>query len=99
MNKKTIIQLIIIMGAFGGAGLVLYNGFFSGQSIPQPTTATATPENPESILPNGDFLDFNILDKKRFEYDQIKYPQLDPQSDVGVFPEENLIHGQSAVNP
>ena len=96
MNKKTIIQLVIIVVAFGAAGLVLYNGLFkSNSSAPQTgmfggiSQSTSTPA--QSILPYGSTLDFSkVLDPNRFQYNQISYPLLDPQNDVGI-PPGNLI--------
>ena len=90
MNKKTLIQLIIILGAFGGAGIVLYNGFFRNQPTPISVSLTGTPQATQNILPNGESLNFTVLHSRPFEYDQIQYPKLDPQSEVGV-PVENLI--------
>lgn len=34
MNKKLLVQLIIIIVAFTGSGLVLYNGFFKNNNKP-----------------------------------------------------------------
>jgi hypothetical protein len=99
MNKKTIIQLVIIVVAFGAAGVVLYNGFFNnGNSGPQagiigsPFHSAST--SVQSILPYGDTpLDIKfkeVLDPNRFQYNQIDYPKLDPKNDVGISP-DNLI--------
>ena len=44
MNKKKIIQIAVIVVAFGASGLVLYNGFFKGQPQNiQPPIAAAVP--------------------------------------------------------
>jgi hypothetical protein len=69
MNKKNIIQIVVVVICFGGAGLVLYNGLFKkGSSSPVATTApgaqTALPgqtaptavvgsQNSEVVLPFG----------------------------------------------
>jgi hypothetical protein len=96
MNKKTIIQLIIIVVAFGAAGLILYNGFFNNNSTASPAGTAGVPgssasTSPQSILPYGGTLDFSkVLDSNRFQYNQIDYPQLDPQNDIGISP-ENLV--------
>jgi len=94
MNKKTIIQLVIIVVAFGAAGLVLYNGFFGNNNVAvQPvgggsSLSTTTPD----ILPYGSALDFSkVLDPNRFQYNQISYPQLDPQNEVGISPDSLIV--------
>lgn len=110
VNKKTIIQLVIIVVAFLAAGLVLYNGFFnnsnnaasqtgmpggslqsssSSVSMFMPASTSSSSSTPtQSILPYGETLDFGkVLDSKRFQYNQINYPQLDPQNEVGIFPD------------
>ncbi len=88
MNKKTIIQIVIIIGAFVASGMVLYNGLFkngpsdislslSDQSIAE--------SNSEKILPFGDKLDFkNVLEKQNLQFDIVDYPKLDSQTEVGV---------------
>lgn len=46
LNKKTIIQLVVILVAFGIAGVVLYNGFFKGNNnaaLPGGTPGALTP--------------------------------------------------------
>jgi hypothetical protein len=95
MNKKTIIQLVIIVVAFGAAGLVLYNGLFkSGGGTISPLAEvenSSASSTSQAILPYGGTLDFSkVLDPNRFQYNEIDYQQLDPQSDVGV-PVDNLI--------
>jgi Flp pilus assembly protein CpaB len=99
MNKKLIIQIIVIVAAFGGAGLVLYNGLSnnSSSSVPQ-SSNTPTAKNPKDILPYGDSLDFSVLKSRPFVFDQLQVPQLNPKSDVGVSPEQ-LFNSLSVSNP
>ena len=67
MNKKTIIQIVVITICFGGAGLVLYNGLFK-KSGSNPTVTGIAPaamvggqsgqsgqssESNEAVLPYG----------------------------------------------
>jgi hypothetical protein len=104
MNKKTIIQLVIIVVAFGAAGLILYNGFFNNSSSsPQAGIAGSSQSassSAQGILPYGDTLDFSkTLDSNRFQYNQITYPQLDPQNDVGISPENLVIPAPVAQSP
>ena len=88
LNKKTIIQLVIILVAFGLAGLVLYNGFFNNQSPPAPSAVTAAAgQTPQTILPYGEgSLDFSVLKSRPFVFNQIQYQTVDPSSEVGVSP-------------
>ncbi len=95
MNKKTIIQLVIIVVAFGAAGLVLYNGFFNNNNAALVSSTPSQPEAVQDILPYGDTpLDIQfkeVLIPNRFQYNQISYPQLDPQNEVGIPPDSLII--------
>ncbi|MDR3643014.1 MAG: hypothetical protein P4L74_05305 [Candidatus Doudnabacteria bacterium] len=90
MSKKTIIQLVIIVAAFGLAGVVLYNGFFSQgspASAPATLVSSGSPQTPQQILPYGSGpLDFSVLSSRPFVFGQIQYQKLDPNSEVGVNP-------------
>ncbi len=84
MNKKNI-ELVIIIVAFLGTGLVLYNGL-RGTSptagnplVSVNSTATST----ASVLPYGNNLDFTILQKNSLNYNLINYPQVNENA-VGV---------------
>ena len=97
MNRKTIIQLVIIIAAFGGAGVVLYNGFFSS---PEPdvsvstTQSGAVSQSPGAILPYGSSLNLEIFHSKalaNFQFTPSTYPKLNPQGDVGKTPISSLI--------
>ena len=100
MNKKTIIQLIIIVVAFGAAGLVLYNGFYGNNGPAQSVGgAPSLSAVAQAILPYGKTLDFSkALDPKRFQYNQINYSQLDPQNEVGIS-QDSLIVPPPAAQP
>jgi len=99
MNKKTIIQLVIIVVAFGAAGVVLYNGFFQGDannSLQNQGVGSASSTSQE-ILPYGNNLDFSqALNSNRFQYNQTTFPQVDPKKDVGI-PVSGLIPPPPAV--
>ncbi len=104
MNKKTIIQIVVITICFGGAGLVLYNGLFK-KSGSNPTVTGIAPaamgggqssqssESNEAVLPYGslskDAFD-KVLKRQNFRFGRQNYPKLNPDSDLGVR-EENLI--------
>jgi hypothetical protein len=88
MNKKTIIQIVIIVGAFAASGMVLYNGLFKNSTPDLSLSASdgaAGAGSNEKILPYGDKLDFKtVLEKQNLQFDIVDYPKLDPQAEVGV---------------
>ncbi len=91
MNKKQIIQIVIIVGAFIGAGVILYNGFFKNSNdAGVQSLAGQTPGQAQAILPKGGSLDFNILKKQNLQFNQASYPVLDPKTEIGI-PEEALV--------
>lgn len=85
MNKKQIIQLIIILAAFGGAGIVLYKGgIFGSPSSNTVTLQAGVVTGSQPILPYGESLDFTqAIDKKRFDYNQFEFSKLAP-NEVGI---------------
>jgi hypothetical protein len=95
MNKKSIIQIVIIVICFGVAGMVLYNGFFKG-----PSSDLTTSVNPvsggakkEPILPFGSLTESSLVNafkKPKFLFGQQEYPKLEPGFDIGIR-EEDLI--------
>ena len=93
MNTKQIIQITVIVVAFSICGIVLYNGFFKDTAKPALQQALLTQQGsgqaPEEILPFGKVLNFDVLKKRNFLYNQVDYPRLDAK-DVGV-PEDVLI--------
>ena len=94
MNKK-IIQIIIIVVALGASVFVLFNGFFKTASQPIKDASTGDSGHVD-ILPEGTTLDFsNAINTKRFNYDLVSYPQLDPKTEVGVT-KDKLIVPQNA---
>ncbi len=92
MPKKQIIQVSIIVIAFGAAAVVLYNGFFknSNNAVLQQVIPGAEAQGKQGVLPYGNTLDFSILKKQNFQFNQVNYPMLDSGSEVGI-PEESLI--------
>lgn len=103
MNKKTIIQVIIIILCFGGAGFVLYNGMFKKNgSTAEVLPATvmngnnskeASNLNDREVLPYGPLNDDafdKVLKKQKFNFGGQNYPKLDPGSDLGVW-EDRLV--------
>ena len=92
MNKKLIIQIIVIVVAFGGAGLVLYNGLFKGSSSQTASTAVSTDAgSQESILPYGSSYGFpgtdkdygKVLKRNNLLYNLALFPKMD-LSEVGI---------------
>ena len=93
MNKKSIIQAVVIVACFGGAGMVLYNGFFKNSSSDLATgvAPVANIANKEPILPFGALSENSLLSafkKPKFLFGQQDYPKLDPGSDLGINEEE-----------
>jgi len=88
MNKKTIIQIVVIAGAFLASGIVLYSGF-SGNNPPPlggPAAGVAVP-TAESLMPYGATFDYQKLDdlrSKNFQYGVVRYPKVDVSQDVGL---------------
>ena len=93
LNKKTIIQLVVIVVAFGAAGLVLYNGMFKSNNSASVATGSlsSSAQAAEEILPYGGSLNFQVLDPKRFQYNQITYQKLDPKAEVGISPDSLIV--------
>jgi hypothetical protein len=102
MDRKKIIQLVIIIAAFGGSGIILYNGMFKNASPVIPpvpgldlsaASGTPTAVTGSQILPYGDKFEKKDLDgvlyNRGLVYGTIQYPILDP-AQVGVLP-QNLI--------
>lgn len=87
MNKKTLIQMIVIVIAFGGSGLVLYNGLFkdpAGSGSGSGSSASTTLINVASIFPYGEKLDFTPIYKQHIRYGEYGYPVLSTSTDVGI---------------
>ncbi len=83
MNKKTVIQIVVVVCAFSGSGIVLYKGFFRNSRPPNVISLTAGPggsgaglrpaqaaagKSIDKILPNGASLDLDVLKRPRVEY-------------------------------
>jgi hypothetical protein len=99
MNKKTMIELVIVVVAFGASGLVLYNGIFSGNnnSALQPANSNST-SSQEDILPYGSGLNFDdAIKPSQFIYNKMQYPQVD-KSEIGI-PPQNLVLPLPVVVP
>lgn len=88
MDKKNLIQLIVVGVAFLASGLILYNSFFKSAS-PLATSAPAAgvaSATPASVLPYGSNFDYQQIDnlqKQGFEFGQIQYPVVSTSTEVG----------------
>jgi hypothetical protein len=95
MNKKSVIQIVVISIAFIASGVVLYKGFFSGSGnagapivplgiIAGSGTSTVSSEN---VLPYGPTFDYAKIDdlekKMHFKFGVISYPVLSTSTEVG----------------
>lgn len=87
-DKKKIIEIIVIVGAFLAAGVILYNGLFKGASTTDSQIHESKPL--EKILPYGDTFKYQQIEemrKKRFQFGVVSYPKLSP-GEVGKNPDE-----------
>lgn len=84
-NKKQIIQILVIVGAFAGAFFILYsNGVFGG-STNQAVQVSQGTKSLQPILEYGNTLEFkDAIKPDRYDYYQITLPKVQPQADVGV---------------
>ena len=84
MNKKTLIEIVVVVLGFIGTAYVLYTGLFSGgASAPTPTTSPITAQN---ILPYGDTFDYQKIDdlkNQNFQFGAVPYPVLNAGTEVG----------------
>lgn len=104
MNKKTIIQIVVIVCAFGAAGYVLYSGLVKKAPVPampiggpaQSQQASA-PVNVPKV--DGVSLDeqFKVLSKNGLQYGIVTYPQLSTD-EVGV-PLKSLVKPLPSPTP
>ena len=100
MNKKTIIQIVVIVGAFGASAVVLYNGLFKNASQ-VPLNGTPTAASQDKILPFGDSFNYQFiaeLKAKNFIFGAVNYPKVDPTTDIGKDRLDQLISPQSPQN-
>lgn len=93
MNKKSIIQIVVIVICFGAAGMVLYNGFFksSGSDLAGSASVVSGDVKKEPILPFGSLTESSLLNafkKPKLLFGQQEYPKLEPGFDIGINEEE-----------
>lgn len=93
MNKKTIIQIVVIVVAFGGAGMVLYNGFGKKTTSSSSDEAVylSASKSQEKVLPYGETFNLKqVLTKRPFQFAGDVTEKLNPNSEVGI-PESSII--------
>jgi Flp pilus assembly protein CpaB len=96
MSKKVIIQIIVIVGAFGAAGYVLYTGLFNSNNNAAVVQMTPIQETkvvnlfPYGEQPLGQQLQEN-LDPTKFQYNAMDNPAVDPLNEVGKVPDSSMI--------
>ncbi len=91
MNKKVIIQIVVIVGAFAAAGFVLFNGLNNNRTTAPSSAGTVSEKDDTKILPHGETLNFKSdLFKQGFQFDTISYPKVE-SSEVGT-PGSSLIN-------
>jgi hypothetical protein len=104
MNKKNLVQIVIIFACFSASGVVIYNNFLKKADLPSELTGQVIkpgvqPDAP--ILPGGASFDLDVISKAKFRFNLLDYPKLKPESEVGV-EEQNvlkpLVQSQSGTN-
>ena len=94
MNKKNLIQIVIICACFAASGIVIYNNFIKKPSysavIPQNLPSAAVANINEPILPNGNNFDLSRIKNSKLRFNLVDYPRVEYPIDVGV-DEQNLI--------
>lgn len=96
MNRKTIIQIAVIVICFGAAGLLLFNSFFKGGSVSEAPVAPpgaqmgTLQDNSKNPLPFGDDLSGQlkkVLGKSNLQYGLFNYPKFN-EAEVGIPPSD-----------
>ena len=99
MNKKKLIQIIVVIVCFAASGVVIYNGLFAKKQNNAPSEVLGLPGaskdlvstlNTEKLLPYGENLKLDetlnriILNNQRLRYGLMTFPELNPSTDVGM---------------
>lgn len=86
MSKKNLIQICVIVACFAASGIVIYNNFLKGPSLPLSSSVPAgmTASTNQPILPNGPNLDLEKVRSAPFQFQLIEYPKLDFATEVGL---------------
>lgn len=79
MKLKQIIGLIIVIAAFAGAGVFAYMSIISDKNPEAATTTISTAE----ILPQGDKLDFEDVNKFNKNGKLFRYPEVS-EGEIGL---------------
>ncbi len=91
MQKKNIIQILVIAVCFLISGIVLYKGLFQGGSAPELATEGANVQN-EEILPQGASFDIDKAFKNSsFNFKQVNFPKIDLDNDLGTAEQDLVI--------
>src|ERR1035441_3866810 len=98
LNKKTIIQFVIMIASFCGVAIVLYNGFFANKGPASPAVSVgAAAQSPQDILPyGGDNFDFSVLTKRPFVFNEISYQTVNTSTEVGIITPGSMISSPGA---
>ena len=104
LNRKTLIQIVAIGICFLGSGYVLYNGFFKKNSaVVTLNSATSNgvdmpgkvpAKNIDKILPNGNSLDFKILDRPDVQYGTTLWVNSVTSNEIGIL-ETEMVKSQN----
>ncbi|MBL8029784.1 MAG: hypothetical protein JNN11_00885 [Candidatus Doudnabacteria bacterium] len=91
MNKKNLIQVLVIVACFAASGIVIYNNFLKKPALPSSQMAPVSQAQVEApILPNGSAFDLAPVKNSKLRFNLIEYPRLNFNQDVGL-PEDQVL--------
>jgi hypothetical protein len=93
MNKKNLIQVLIIVACFAASAIVIYNNFLKKEELPP----SAVGQNEKvgqkqdgQILPGGATFDLKSVKESKLRFNLIDYPKVSLPSDIGLDTENIL---------
>lgn len=95
MDRKKIIQIVVIIIAFGASGFVLYNGLYKPKTplnpallVEQLGAGVPGAASPDNLLPHGKTFDIaGVINPHNFQFDAISFPKLSTSTEVGLYDE------------
>ncbi len=85
MNKKNLIQIVVIVACFAASGIVIYNNFVKKPSLPASQVAPVSQAQVDAaILPNGNSFDLSVVKNSKLRFNLIDYPKLNFSQEVGL---------------
>lgn len=87
MNKKNIIQVLIIFACFVASGIVIYNNFLKKEELPSFSVGQVEKVGQKQdgqILPQGATFDLKSVEDSKLRFNLIDYPKVSLPSDIGL---------------